>query len=104
MVATCAKGRLRVCARRLSAWSASRTSLGLGIAAGLALGGMVAAGLHGDWDCIRAFGLGGMAALPPGGIAQNFTKHWIGSRSRDSCSIPRAGSLSRGVGPNQIHV
>src|ERR1700716_2887246 len=88
---------------RLSARSATRTPLGVGVAPCMVVGSLVAADVPGDRAGVRTVGLGGMVDLPAADSAPDDAQSWTGETARAGRTVPSTGSLSRRLWPDQVH-
>src|SRR5262249_18729072 len=56
-----------------------------------------------NWAGIRTVGLGGMVDLPAAGPAPDGAQSWTCNRARAAGAVSAVRSLSRGLGPTQVH-
>ena len=93
-----------ICIRRRVAFARrpARTTLVMGVTSSLAVGSLVAVGLHGGKLGALALGFGGLAHLSVAGIPTDRAWRRIDKGPRDNCSFSGLGALSRGIGTDQI--
>src|SRR5665213_635632 len=102
MVAAEFAGRLRLRARRPSAWGIAGPVLGLGIAPRLAVWHMATGRLPALRLPVRALGLGGLAGLPGVFPAEDRSRHRPIRRSNAARAVLCAGDVSARDRPVEI--